>query len=593
MFLDDLINVLVIDDQEGVSGVFSQMLDMDTQYIGEVFVCESVAGARYFIETNHIDVVILDLFLKESSDLDTLALFRKEYKNIPVVVVTGHDYPGLAYECFMYGADDFLSKPNISPILLVKSCVYSVDRRRVSRERQELLEREQLLVELLKLLNEPYSGIDTVKKLLERVQEFTKVQAIAIRLQDSEDFPYFVYKGFGEDFIIKENSLCSIDEEGNARYGSDGERVLECMCGCVIRGNTDRALPCFTEGGSFWTNSTTELLDHKHSLLQTHPTRGECNWSGYESVAIIPLSAGVDIIGTLQLNDTKKDFFSKELILFLEELALSIGVAVKRAWQEDKIKSLEIAKTKDLLQSSRLLNAGIAHELRTPMQALLNCFELIREEVDLYCEHCSNCKAQKLCKTKEVLVELVEEGLDRTEYSVRVLNSLSEYSKIASSDEVHLINVVPELKTIMRTLEFTDSFKSLEEGSFVLVAPDEHECFVEINRVDFSQLIINLCRNSIEAIDHEDPKIRIEIKELDSEVQIVVRDNGRGIDPSLGEKIFNPYFSTKAKPEGNNQGLGLAMVRDIIAAYGGSITYKSEPGNTQFIIKLPCERRSG
>ena len=159
-----------------------------------------------------------------------------------------------------------------------------------------------------------------------------------------------------------------------------GTPILQCVCGCVIRGNVDHSQPFFTSNGSFWTNATTELIATCDTSCVPY-VRNRCNTEGYESVAIIPLSTGPEIIGTLQLNDSRPNMFTKDFINFLEELAVSIAVAVQRTLQEDHITSLKMAKTKDLLESSRLLNAGIAHELRTPMQAILNCLELISFEL--------------------------------------------------------------------------------------------------------------------------------------------------------------------------------------------------------------------
>jgi PAS domain S-box-containing protein len=464
---------------------------------------------------------------------------------------------------------------------------------RDTTERVILQRRQDFFIDTLKMLNRPFAGPKTIEDLLVLIQSYTGIEAIAIRLQEGEDYPYFVYRGFDKQFIKMESSLCARDSNRCVIRDPEGKPVLECMCGCVIRGQTDPAYPFFTDRGSFWTNSTSTLIS---GSLQVK-SRNTCNAQGYESLAIIPLSTGPEIIGSLQLNDRSPGVFNDSLIRFMEEIALIIGVAVRRTWQEDRIKLLEVAKTKDQLQSSRLLNSGIAHELRTPMQALLNCLELIREEVGATCDYSceasekADCPMKKpVCDSKQSILELVDDGLERTEYSVKVLNSLSEYSKIASADEVHLINVVPELKTIMRTLMFTDQFKCMKEDNFILTNKDEEEgCFVSINRVDFSQLITNLCRNSREAIVSEEPRIEIVVSRAVEGIQVVIIDNGKGIDKALGNKIFEPYFSTKENPDGYNQGLGLAMVRDIIAAYGGTIKYTSQPGHTEFTVTLPCE----
>jgi signal transduction histidine kinase len=232
------------------------------------------------------------------------------------------------------------------------------------------------------------------------------------------------------------------------------------------------------------------------------------------------------------------------------------------------------------------------------MQAMLNCLELIQEETVIDCVEAEiltplleNCPLRdKLISAKKEVHELIEDGIDRAKYCVKVLNSLSEYSKIATDKTIYIIDVVTELNTIIKTLRFIDQFKSLSKEQFeLLVSSEDIHCLVKINRVDFSQLITNLCRNAREAISHDKPEIHIQVECKESNVLIKVVDNGRGIDPSLGDKIFEPYFSTKSNPDSYNQGLGLAMVRDIVLAYGGSVDYNSVPGRTEFIISFSCE----
>jgi len=451
-------------------------------------------------------------------------------------------------------------------------------------EKLTLEQRQHLIIDILRVLNEPYSGKQTVKTILEKIREFTGADAVAIRLKDGHDYPYFVYKGFSKEFIDAENYLC--------KYGADsgclvtepsGKPVLECMCGCVIRGYVDKSLPFFTENGSFWINGSTSLRQITPKELMGN-TRNTCNTEGYESIAIIPLKAGEEIIGTLQINDKREYYFSKELIEFMERLAASIGVAVKRVWTEEALTRIEIAKTQDLLEASRFLNAGIAHELRTPLQAILNSFEYIKT---VSSEECADQESQ--CNCKAEVSEIASEGIDRTDYAIQVLDSLAEYSKIASSSEKHLINLFIELKTILTTLRYTDQFKSFTDDTLKLEGKPIG-CSIRMNRVDFQQLIVNLCKNAREAIQHDDPVIGITLYTDNNDAIIRVRDNGRGISHKIGNKIFEPFFSTKDNPESQSQGLGLAIVKNIVTAYGGTVDYNSRPGDTEFIVRFPCDK---
>ncbi|MHC4098731.1 MAG: GAF domain-containing sensor histidine kinase, partial [Planctomycetota bacterium] len=98
--------------------------------------------------------------------------------------------------------------------------------------------------------------------------------------------------------------------------------------------------PFFTEGGSFWTNSTTELLSSASIETIQVPLRNRCNEAGYESVALVPLRSGDEIVGLLQLNDSRPGRFTLEMVRFFEGIGASIGIALARITAEENIHNL-------------------------------------------------------------------------------------------------------------------------------------------------------------------------------------------------------------------------------------------------------------
>jgi two-component system sensor histidine kinase PhcS len=104
----------------------------------------------------------------------------------------------------------------------------------------------------------------------------------------------------------------------------------------------------------------------------------------------------------------------------------------------------------------------------------------------------------------------------------------------------------------------------------------------------------NLLQNSVDALktktfDGGHPTIIIEGRLKDGRSQIVVRDNGSGIDKKHMDKIFDPFFTTKEVGEG--MGLGLGICYRIIQGFGGTILVRSEPGDfCEFTLDLPAER---
>jgi PAS domain S-box-containing protein len=190
-------------------------------------------------------------------------------------------------------------------------------------------DRQQLTIEILERLNKAGPGRELIKDILSSIKEFTEFEAVAIRLTENNDYPYFEAKGFPGEFIESENYLCPSGSD------SEGTKFLECVCGNVISGRIETNLPYFTEGGSFWANSIKDQEDYTENADQKTNFRSRCATDGYNSVALIPLRSDNEIIGLLQLNDTRSDRISKDMVEFFEKLGASIGIAFKRMQSDD------------------------------------------------------------------------------------------------------------------------------------------------------------------------------------------------------------------------------------------------------------------
>jgi len=208
-------------------------------------------------------------------------------------------------------------------------------------ERKQVEGRERFAREVLDLLNRQEGTTDTIRDILQLVKKDTGIEAVGIRLQEGDDFPYYETNGFTEDFVQAERYLCERDAAGNIVCDGNGNPVLECMCGTVLRGRTDATLPFFTENGSFWTNSTTKLLASTTEKERRGRTRNRCNGEGYESVALIPLRSHREIIGLFQLNDCRPNRFTPDMIRFFEGLGASIGIALARKRTEEALRQSE------------------------------------------------------------------------------------------------------------------------------------------------------------------------------------------------------------------------------------------------------------
>jgi PAS domain S-box-containing protein len=226
---------------------------------------------------------------------------------------------------------------------------------------RKLAEQQQALTgRILETLNRPNEIVNLIRDILLLLKEYTGVEAIGIRLRKGDDFPYFETKGFPQHFLEAERYLCVRDGSGEIVRDSDGNPCLECMCGNILCGRTDPTHPFFTEGGSFWTNSTTGLLAATSEEDRQARTRNRCNSEGYESVALIPLRSSDEIIGLLQLNDSRRDLFSIEAVRFFERIGATVGIAVGR------MRSVEALRESDAQFKEIFDHAPVGyHELDT------------------------------------------------------------------------------------------------------------------------------------------------------------------------------------------------------------------------------------
>jgi len=140
------------------------------------------------------------------------------------------------------------------------------------------------------------------------------------------------------------------------------------------------------------------------------------------------------------------------------------------------------------------------------------------------------------------------------------------------------------------TKAFLDQFKTLNEGGLkpagYTIRFETKPAEIEIDAMRMQRVLQNLVTNAIEAL-HATPNPRVEIKAWvkKSVFYLAVKDNGPGIPAAIQSQIFEP-FVTHGKSKGT--GLGMAIVRNIVTAHGGAITFETAPGQgASFLVSLP------
>ena len=227
--------------------------------------------------------------------------------------------------------------------------------------------RQALYTEILEILNQLGGKTDLIHNIIVLLKRHLGIEAVAIRLAEGEDFPYYEVIGLPESFVESERYLCARDGNNEIIRDATGGPCLECMCGNILCGRTDPAFPFFTNGGSFWTNSTSQLLASTSEKDRQARTRNRCNSEGYESVALIPLRSGSKTVGLLQLNDKRQNQFSLDRITFLEGIGASIGIAIARKQAEGELKATTERLKKSLVGTIQVVSKTV--ETRDPYTA--------------------------------------------------------------------------------------------------------------------------------------------------------------------------------------------------------------------------------
>lgn len=208
--------------------------------------------------------------------------------------------------------------------------------RDITEEKQAAIFRE-INHEIIQILNESGDLKVSVHRVIDCLKNRTGFDAIGIRLQQGDDFPYFAQNGFSPDFLSTENTLVGRTKAGGLCRDECGNIKLECTCGLVISGKTDPGNPLVTVGGSIWTNDSIPFLEIlPGDDLRFHP-RNQCIHQGYASVALIPIHTKDKNIGLIQFNDHRKGCFTIDMIDRLEGMAMYLGEAIMRKQAEEEL----------------------------------------------------------------------------------------------------------------------------------------------------------------------------------------------------------------------------------------------------------------
>ncbi len=312
------------------------------------------------------------------------------------------------------------------------------------------------------------------------------------------------------------------------------------------------------------------------------------------------------------------DFLAKELEEFLERLGytylLMFLIAIALAYLLSKYITQSLQRISDRIKETRLekRNAKIdVSETSEEITTLIESYNSMIDELEESAVQLATSEREQAWRemAKQVAHE-IKNPLTPMRLSVQsfqrkfdpkdpnILTKVDEYSKtlIQQIDTMSSIasafsnfaDMPAQQNEMLNVVEITKLALDIFNEHYIEFSASEKEIIAKFDRTQLIRVVVNLVKNSIQAIPeaHNSPRISVNVLLQNQEVQIIVKDNGIGISDENKPKIFEPKFTTKT----SGMGLGLAMVKNIVETYDGSITFTSEFGKgTSFTVAFPKE----
>jgi GAF domain-containing protein len=328
----------------------------------------------------------------------------------------------------------------------------------------------------------------------------------------------------------------------------------------------------------------------------------------------VPMLRDNKVEGVLVLTRPEPGPFSKSQIDLVQTFADQAVIAVEnvRLFDETQARTRELAASLDelrtaqdrLVQTEKLaslgqLTAGIAHEIKNPLNFVNNFSSLSAELTDELNDVLKTATlADKVREEVDELTGLLKDNLQKVvQHGKRadsIVKNMLLHSREGSGD--HRPADINALLDESLNLAYHGARAEKPQFNVTLQRNfDPNAGMIEVFPQEITRVFLNLVGNGFyavtkrkaEAPDGFDPVVSATTKDLGDHVEIRIRDNGTGIPPEVKEKMFNPFFTTK--PAGEGTGLGLSMSHDIIVKqHNGTIDIDTEPGRfTEFTVRLP------
>ncbi len=458
-----------------------------------------------------------------------------------------------------------------------------------TRDLEESLQQQTATADVLKVISASPGELEPV---------FQALLANAVHLCEAE---------FGMLFLFEENEFRAV-----------GKWNLPPAYSEFLGKNTIGFDPRTPVGRAAITKQPVQVADIlvDQSYIVRHPgIVAVAEGGGARTLLQVPMLKDNELVGTIGIYRQEIRPFTDKQVALVQNFAAQAVIAIENARllnelrqrTSDLTQSLDDLRTAQdrLVQTEKLaslgqLTAGIAHEIKNPLNFVNNFSALSVELVDelndaLKPAALNDTTRKEVDDLTQTLKDNLEKVVQHGKRADSIVKNMLLHSREGSGE--HRSTDINALLDESLNLAYHGARAEKREFNVTLQRDfDATAGTVEVFPQEITRVFLNLISNGFYAVTKRkaenggsdfEPAVTAATRNLGSSVEIRIRDNGTGIPAEVKEKMFNPFFTTK--PAGEGTGLGLSMSHDIVVKqHGGSIDVETEPGQfTEFRIVLP------